>query len=130
MALGARLRTYINGTFHLVRKGYDFNIRNFACLLAVYSRTDPYTVRELADFLEMSKPSVTRALDALEKNQRIARIQDPKDRRSVLIARTDTGEAFMEIFLGALSGNYEAEEQYDTKVEEGYVEKWDSKKKR
>jgi DNA-binding MarR family transcriptional regulator len=120
MAVGGRMKTYINGTFHLVRKGYDFNIRNFACLLAVYSRADLYTVRELAEFLEMSKPSVTRALDSLEKNEFIARIQDPEDRRSILIDRTDIGEGFVEIFRKALEGNPELEVQYDARVYEEY----------
>jgi len=106
MPKNSPITIFTNGTYHLVRKGYDINIRNMAVLLAVYSREEPYTVRALAEFLEVNKPTVTRSLDALEKSPTlIERLDDPTDRRSVLIGKTAAGQDFLYKFQEALKGN-------------------------
>ena len=50
----------------------------------------------------MAKPAITRALDRLEEFQFARRLQDPRDRRSIIVARTEDGEAFMENLRGLL----------------------------
>jgi DNA-binding MarR family transcriptional regulator len=120
MAASGRTKTFTNGVFHLVRKGYDFNIRNLAVLLAVYSRNELYTVRELAEFLKSNKPSITRALDYLEREPQelIKRRMDPDDRRSIRIGRTEKGTEFMEIFREVLKGNTEVDNIDDELMED------------
>jgi DNA-binding MarR family transcriptional regulator len=50
---------------------------------------------DLSDMLELSRPSITRILNALENRGYITRSIDPKDRRSIRMELTDAGnEAF------------------------------------
>jgi DNA-binding MarR family transcriptional regulator len=59
-------------------------------------------VRGLAARLEVAKPAITRALDRLEEFQLARRVQDPRDRRSIIVTRTPEGDAFMEDLRGLL----------------------------
>lgn len=105
------IKAFTNGMYHLVRKGYDtrMNIRCMGILLAVYSREEPYTVRELSEFFDINKPSVTRSLDDLSGENLIERLADPQDKRSVLIGRTESGDAFLEMFKEVLKGHSEVD---------------------
>lgn len=83
---------------HYVRSGEpDLTNRQMALVLllrASYGR--PLTVKWLADQLNIAKPVVTRATDALIKLGFVERHRDEKDRRSVLLYITPRGEAFLD----------------------------------
>ncbi|MDH3701377.1 MAG: MarR family transcriptional regulator [Alphaproteobacteria bacterium] len=76
----------------------DLTARQMAVLLTVYIEHQAHTVRSLANYLEISKPAVTRALDRLCKIDLLRRRIDDSDRRSVLIERTVTGSVFLSEF--------------------------------
>ncbi len=76
----------------------DLSARQMAIILAVYLTDGPHTVRGLTANLAISKPAVTRALDRLADLKFIERAKDPRDRRSVLVKRTEDGEAFLSRF--------------------------------
>jgi DNA-binding MarR family transcriptional regulator len=84
------------------REGPDLTARQLAALLICYLEDGPHTVRGLAARLQVAKPAITRALDRLEEFQLARRLQDPRDRRSIVVARTPVGEAFMEQLRGLL----------------------------
>lgn len=74
----------------------DLSMRQLAMLLTVYRNDDPQTVRGLAKGLNISKPAVTRGLDRLGEFDLARRKIDVLDRRSVLVMRTNRGEAMMQ----------------------------------
>jgi DNA-binding MarR family transcriptional regulator len=78
--------------------GPDLSARQMAIMLMVYLTDGPHTVRGLTAELAISKPAVTRALDQLADLKFIERAKDTRDRRSVLINRTHTGEEFLSHF--------------------------------
>ena len=87
----------------LVRKeGPDLTARQLAVLLISYLEDGPHTVRGLAARLEVAKPAITRALDRLEQFDLAHRRQDPRDRRSIVVARTPEGQSFLESLRGML----------------------------
>lgn len=71
--------------------GPDLNVRQSAILLRVALEPGPHTVRGLAEALQLGKPAVSRALDALEGLGLAARMPDQSDRRSVLVQVTARG---------------------------------------
>lgn len=77
--------------------GPDLNLRQAAILLRVSLEPGPHTVRGLAEALQLGKPAVSRALDALEGLGLAQRVPDESDRRSVLVQATARG-------LAALAG--------------------------
>jgi DNA-binding MarR family transcriptional regulator len=94
------LRTAI---VELVRRdGPDLSARQLAVFLTSYLESEAQTVRGLAARLAVSKPAITRALDRLAEFDLIRRKIDPLDRRSVLVQRTATGQAFMRDLRGIL----------------------------
>lgn len=78
------------------RDGPDLTARQLGVLLICYLEEGPHTVRGLAARLSVAKPAITRALDRLEEFAFARRMQDPRDRRSIVVARTPEGESFME----------------------------------
>lgn len=83
----------------IVRKdGVDLTARQFVVLLTVYLEPPPHTVRGLAQKLGVTKPVITRALDAMGDIDLISRRRDPSDRRNVIIQRTVRGALFLEEF--------------------------------
>jgi DNA-binding MarR family transcriptional regulator len=84
------------------RDGPDLSARQLAVFLTSYLETEAQTVRGLAGRLAVSKPAITRALDRLAEFDLIRRKIDPLDRRSVLVQRTATGQAFMRDLRGIL----------------------------
>jgi DNA-binding MarR family transcriptional regulator len=91
--LAGILRTAI---VELVRRdGPDLSARQLGVFLTSYLESEAQTVRGLAARLAVSKPAITRALDRLAEFDLIRRKIDPLDRRSVLVQRTATGQAFM-----------------------------------
>lgn len=74
----------------------DFTLRQLAILFTVYLDLPPHTVRGLAAKLAVTKPVITRALDAMGKYNLIARRRDESDRRNVIIMRTVQGALHVE----------------------------------
>ena len=74
----------------------DFTHRQLAILLTVYLERPPHTVRGLAQKLGVTKPVITRALDAMGKQAIIARRRDEIDKRNVIIQRTVKGALYVE----------------------------------
>jgi len=74
----------------------DLSARQLAVLLTVYLEPPPHTVRGLAAKLEVTKPVITRALDAMGKLGLLARRRDEADRRNVVVQRTVKGALAVE----------------------------------
>ena len=87
----------------------DLSARQMALLLSVYLNPPPHTVRGLSQFLKVSKPAITRAINRLSEFGMVRRKTDDNDRRSVLIQRTVKGSVFLREFgeLIVNAGNQE-----------------------
>jgi DNA-binding MarR family transcriptional regulator len=83
-------------------KDPDLSSRQMAIMLAVYLTPPPHTVRGLAAALKISKPAVSRALDALAKLAFLRRKPDPSDKRSVIVERTVKGSVYLTDFADAV----------------------------
>ena len=72
-----------------------------AGILVVLGKTGPLSQREIADKIHVTPPSVTVALQKLEKMEYIERHPDEKDQRVMRIALSEKGNEFvkeMEVF--------------------------------
>ncbi len=74
----------------------DLSTRQMTVLLSIYLEAPPHTVRALAAKLKVSKPVITRALDAMGKLGLVTRRRDETDLRNVLIQRTVQGSLYLE----------------------------------
>ena len=80
----------------------DLSLRQAAILLIIYLDPPPHTVRGLAAKLGVTKPVITRALDALGRLKLVTRRRDEADKRNVLVRRTVEGALFVERFGDAM----------------------------
>ncbi len=78
----------------------DLTARQQAILMTVSLTRGPHTVRGLAESLNIAKPAVTRALDALAKADLVKRVKDEADLRNVFIERTQAGLAYLRQLAG------------------------------
>jgi DNA-binding MarR family transcriptional regulator len=86
-------------TVHTVRADQpDLTARQLAVLMTIYLTPPPHTVRGLAAQLDVGKPAVTRALDALSRLGLVKRKRDETDARNVLVQRTVKGSVFLADF--------------------------------
>lgn len=93
------LRLWQEVGLSLIRsQGVDLTSRQFVILLTIYLEPPPHTVRGLAAKLGVTKPVITRALDAMGDLDLVSRRRDPTDRRNVIIQRTVRGALFLEEF--------------------------------
>ena len=93
------LKGWMNTLINYVRSGQpDLTNRQMALMLLVYLTPGPHTVRGLAHILGVSKPVITRALNTLGALGYLRRVRDETDRRNVFVARTSTGQDFLEGF--------------------------------
>ncbi len=76
--------------------GIDLSNRQLAILLTIYLELPPHTVRGLAAKLNVTKPVITRALDAMGEIDLVSRRRDPADRRNVIVQRTVQGALYLE----------------------------------
>ena len=76
----------------------DLSMRQWTILLTVYLTPGPHTVRKLSEELEVPKPAISRALDALSIHGYVRRARDPNDRRIVLVQKTPEGSLFIDRF--------------------------------
>lgn len=98
------LRDWMEALIAYVRSGQpDLTNRQMALMLLVYLTPGPHTVRGLAATLDVSKPVITRALNTLGALGYLRRIRDEADRRNVFVARTRTGQDFLESFEGNIA---------------------------
>ena len=81
----------------------DLSVRQMTILLTIYLEPPPHTVRALAAKLGVSKPVITRALDAMGKLSLVTRKRDEKDLRNVLVQRTVHGSLFLERIADLIS---------------------------
>ena len=75
--------------------GPDLTARQFGVFLTIYRADRPQTVRGLARELNVGKAAISRAVDGLAEANLAKRIDDPADRRSILIDRTAEGSDFL-----------------------------------
>jgi DNA-binding MarR family transcriptional regulator len=93
------LRSWMQTLIGYVRSGQpDLTNRQMALMLLVYLTPGPHTVRGLAHILGVSKPVITRALNTLGSLGYLRRVRDEADRRNVFVAKTSTGQEFLEGF--------------------------------
>ncbi len=78
----------------------DLTARQQAILMTIALAPGPHTVRGLAEHLNIAKPAVTRALDALERLDFIRRIRDDADLRNIFLERTPSGMTYLRQFAG------------------------------
>ncbi len=74
----------------------DLSLRQMSILLSVYLDPPPHTVRGLAAKLGVTKPVITRALNAMGRHNLLTRRRDPADRRNVLVQRTVEGALYLD----------------------------------
>ncbi len=93
------LRSWMHTLINYVRSGEpDLTNRQMALMMLVYLTPGPHTVRGLAQMLSVSKPVITRALNTLGALGYLRRVRDESDRRNVFVAKTSTGQEFLEGF--------------------------------
>jgi len=93
------LRSWMQTLIRYVRSGQpDLTNRQMALMLLVYLTPGPHTVRGLAHVLGVSKPVITRALNTLGALGYLRRVRDEADRRNVFVAKTSTGQEFLDSF--------------------------------
>ncbi len=78
--------------------GPDLSMRQWAILLTVYLNPGPHTVRALARDLNVPKPAISRALDALSILGFVKRVRDMRDKRIVLVQKTTEGAIYVDEF--------------------------------
>lgn len=79
-------------------EGPDLSMRQWAILLTIYLNPGPHTVRALARDLNVPKPAVSRALDALSILKFVRRVRDDRDKRIVLVQKTPEGAIYLDDF--------------------------------
>ena len=93
------LKSWMQTLISYVRSGQpDLTNRQMALMLLVYLTPGPHTVRGLANILGVSKPVITRALNTLGSLGYLRRVRDEADRRNVFVAKTNTGQEFLDGF--------------------------------
>lgn len=93
------LKSWMYTLINYVRSGQpDLTNRQMALMLLVYLTPGPHTVRGLATVLGVSKPVITRALNTLGSLGYLRRVRDETDRRNVFVAKTNTGQDFLDTF--------------------------------
>ena len=78
----------------------DLTARQQAILMTIALMPGPHTVRGLAEQLNIAKPAVTRALDALERLDFIKRVRDEADLRNIFLERRPPGMTYLRQFAG------------------------------
>ncbi len=94
----------------LLRTTYDRRVRDLGLtrsqwwVLTHLFRKDGITQSELAETLELEKPSLGKLLDRLETKGWVRRVADPKDRRAKLVFLTDAAQAPMQVMREIAAG--------------------------
>lgn len=89
--------------------GPDLSMRQWSILLTVYLNPGPHTVRALAKDLNVPKPAISRALDALSILGFVKRVRDPNDKRIVLVQKTPDGAVYLDEFARLVESRLEVQ---------------------
>ena len=87
--------------------GPDLSMRQWSILLTVYLNPGPHTVRAMARDLNVPKPAISRALDALSILDFVKRVRDPNDKRIVLVQKTAAGAIYLDEFAHLVQSHAE-----------------------
>lgn len=82
-------------------------MRQWSILMIVYLNPGPHTVRALARELNVPKPAVSRALDALSILGFIRRVRDTRDKRIVIVQKTPEGAVYLDEFARLVAARTE-----------------------
>ena len=116
------LNGWMRALIGYVRSGQpDLTNRQMALMLLVYLTPGPHTVRGLAHILGVSKPVITRALNTLGSLGYLRRVRDETDRRNVFVARTSTGQEFLERFQRNLEQDHSSAARSRPAKERGLI---------
>lgn len=85
-------------TRSLKESAYDLSSRQMGIMLTVYLTPPPHTIKSLAEKLNISKPAICRAVDALSLEGLLRRKKDEDDKRNVLLQRTVKGSVYLSEF--------------------------------
>jgi len=94
----------------LLRTTYDRRVRDLDLtrsqwwVLTHLFRKDGITQSELAEILELEKPSLGRLLDRLESKGWVRRMEDPKDRRAKRVFLTESAQEPMQVMREVAAG--------------------------
>ncbi len=77
-------------------------------MLAGPEGEQPYAGRDIAERLEVSLPSVSRAVDGLVRNRLVSRVEDAEDRRVRRLSITDKGRRLAGEIVAARMADMEA----------------------
>jgi DNA-binding MarR family transcriptional regulator len=111
--LGALLRHIFifSGGEHL-RKMEESGLTLTQCktllMLAGPEGEEPYAGRDIAERLQLSLPSVSRAVDELVRSRLVRRVEDPEDRRIRRLTITDKGRRLAGEIVAARLADMEA----------------------
>jgi len=87
----------------------DLSLRQWTILLTVYLEPGPHTVRNLSIGLNIPKPAVSRALDSLSIHGFVRRARDERDRRVVIVQKTEEGDLYIDKFAATVERRSGAE---------------------
>ena len=78
----------------------------FLVLVAIHARTK-CSMNVLASNMQVSMPTMSGIVDRLAKGKYLQRIEDPSDRRQVVVALTAKGKKVIEDFQAAVSARWQ-----------------------
>ncbi|MEI6754511.1 MAG: MarR family winged helix-turn-helix transcriptional regulator [Paludibacter sp.] len=95
--LAGKISTAINRTFlrAFATEGIEISTEQWSVLACLW-RKDKVTQQTLCNLTAKDKPSMTRLIDKLEKNNLVTRVSDFNDRRINLIHLTNAGTALQD----------------------------------
>jgi DNA-binding MarR family transcriptional regulator len=111
--LGAFLRhIFIHSGGEHLRKMDESGLTITQCkallMLAGPEGEEPYAGRDIAERLEVSLASVSRAVDGLVRSRLVSRVEDPEDRRVRRLSITDKGRRLAGEIVAARMADLEA----------------------
>jgi len=89
LRLGRRWRNVVDGEL----RQYGLTLATWRALFHLGESGRPVRPKDLADLLEMERPSLTQLLDRLEHQGLIRRTEDPADLRCKTVTLTEQGRA-------------------------------------
>ena len=87
-----RANHLLNDALHAQVKGHGISATEWR-VLAVLSERDGMTMSELAETVLFKQPTLTKAIDRMERGLLVQRRTPPEDRRRTLVHITDRGRA-------------------------------------
>lgn len=84
----------------------DLSTRQMAVLMTIYLSEGPHTVRSLAQYLQVTKAVISRAIDRLTHHGYVERAPDHRDKRSVVMCRTSGGIHYLRNFARVIQAEF------------------------